>query len=39
MALIYTGISLAANRRWPLIALPAVFALVDRGVVRREEPI
>jgi hypothetical protein len=37
MALIYTGISLAANRRWPLIALPAVFALVDRGVVRREE--
>jgi protein-S-isoprenylcysteine O-methyltransferase Ste14 len=37
MALIYTGISLAANRRWPLVALPAVLAIVDRGVVRREE--
>ncbi|HEX5558703.1 MAG TPA: isoprenylcysteine carboxylmethyltransferase family protein [Gaiellales bacterium] len=37
MALIYTGISLAANRRWPLVALPAVIAIVDRGVVRREE--
>ncbi len=37
MALIYTGISLAANRRCPLVALPAVLAIVDRGVVRREE--
>ena len=37
MALVYTGISLAANRRWPLVALPGVLALVDRGVVRREE--
>ena len=37
MALVYTGISLAANRRWPLVALPATLALVDRGVVRREE--
>jgi protein-S-isoprenylcysteine O-methyltransferase Ste14 len=37
MAAVYTGISLAANRRWPLVALPAVLAVVDRGVVRREE--
>jgi protein-S-isoprenylcysteine O-methyltransferase Ste14 len=37
MALVYSGISLAANRRWPLVALPAVLAAVDRGVVRREE--
>lgn len=37
MALVYAGISLAANRRWPLLALPGVLALVDRGVVRREE--
>lgn len=37
MALVYTGISLATNRRWPLVALPGALALVDRGVVRREE--
>jgi protein-S-isoprenylcysteine O-methyltransferase Ste14 len=37
MALMYTGISLTANRRWPLVALPAALALIDRGVVRREE--
>jgi protein-S-isoprenylcysteine O-methyltransferase Ste14 len=37
MALVYAGVALAANRRWPLVALPAVLALVDRGVVRREE--
>lgn len=37
MALIYAGVSLAANRRWPLVALPGVLALVDLGVVRREE--
>jgi protein-S-isoprenylcysteine O-methyltransferase Ste14 len=37
MALVYAGASLLANRRWPLVALPAVLAVVDRGVVRREE--
>jgi protein-S-isoprenylcysteine O-methyltransferase Ste14 len=37
MALLYTGLSLAANRRWPLVALPGVLVAVDRGVVRREE--
>ena len=37
LSLIYTGISLATNRRWPLLFLPAVIAAVDRGVVRPEE--
>jgi protein-S-isoprenylcysteine O-methyltransferase Ste14 len=37
MALVYAGIALAANRRWPLVALPGVLAVVDRGVIRREE--
>ena len=36
-ALIYAGISLAGNRRWPLVFLPGVIAAVDRGVIRREE--
>ncbi len=36
-ALIYTGVSLAGNRRWPLVFLPGVIAAVDRGVIRREE--
>jgi protein-S-isoprenylcysteine O-methyltransferase Ste14 len=36
-ALIYAGISLAGNRRWPLVLLPGVIAVVDRGVIRREE--
>ncbi len=35
--LIYAGISLAGNRRWPLVLLPGVVAAVDRGVIRREE--
>jgi protein-S-isoprenylcysteine O-methyltransferase Ste14 len=37
MALVYAGIALAANRRWPLVALPGVLVVVDRGVIRREE--
>jgi protein-S-isoprenylcysteine O-methyltransferase Ste14 len=37
MALVYAGASLAANRRWPLVALPGVLVLVHHGVVRREE--
>jgi protein-S-isoprenylcysteine O-methyltransferase Ste14 len=36
-ALIYSGISLLAGGRWPLIFLPAVLGVVDRGVIRREE--
>lgn len=36
-ALVYTGVALATDRRWPLVFLPGVIATVDRGVVRREE--
>lgn len=35
--LIYTGISAAANALPPLLLLPVVLHLVDRGVIRREE--
>ena len=36
-ALTYLGVSLLAGARWPLILLPAVLVIVDRGVIRREE--
>jgi protein-S-isoprenylcysteine O-methyltransferase Ste14 len=36
-ALAYTGISLLAGGRWPLLFLPGVLAVVDRGVIQREE--
>jgi protein-S-isoprenylcysteine O-methyltransferase Ste14 len=35
--LFYTGLSLALGRRGPLVLLPAALALVERGVIRREE--
>jgi protein-S-isoprenylcysteine O-methyltransferase Ste14 len=35
--LVYTGLSLALGRRGPLVLLPGVLALIDRGVIRREE--
>jgi protein-S-isoprenylcysteine O-methyltransferase Ste14 len=35
--LIYTGITLLAGGRWPLLLLPGVLAVVDRGVIQREE--
>jgi protein-S-isoprenylcysteine O-methyltransferase Ste14 len=35
--LTYLGLSLLAGARWPLILLPAVLVIVDRGVIRREE--
>jgi protein-S-isoprenylcysteine O-methyltransferase Ste14 len=38
MALTYTGITLLAGGRWPLLFLPGVLLAVDRGVIRREEP-
>jgi protein-S-isoprenylcysteine O-methyltransferase Ste14 len=38
MALTYTGISLLAGGRWPLLLLPGALLAVDRGVIRREEP-
>jgi protein-S-isoprenylcysteine O-methyltransferase Ste14 len=37
LALIYAGVSLRTNRRWALVLLPGVLAVLDRGVVRREE--
>jgi protein-S-isoprenylcysteine O-methyltransferase Ste14 len=37
MALIYTGITLAANAAWALVPLPAAIAVIDRGVIAREE--
>ncbi len=37
MALMYVGISCLANARWPLLWLPAVLAVIQRGVIEREE--
>jgi protein-S-isoprenylcysteine O-methyltransferase Ste14 len=37
LTLVYTGISLLAGAGWPLVMLPGVLAVVDQGVVRREE--
>jgi protein-S-isoprenylcysteine O-methyltransferase Ste14 len=37
LTLTYLGVSLLAGARWPLILLPAVLWVVDRGVIRREE--
>jgi protein-S-isoprenylcysteine O-methyltransferase Ste14 len=37
MALIYTGIALLADAPWALVPLPAVLAVIDRGVITREE--
>ena len=36
-ALVYTGLSLVAGGRWPLVLLPGVVAAIDRGVIQREE--
>ena len=37
MALIYTGIALLSDAPWVLLPLPVVLAVVDRGVIAREE--
>jgi protein-S-isoprenylcysteine O-methyltransferase Ste14 len=37
LALDYSGIALLAGGRWPLLFLPGVLVVVDRGVIRREE--
>ena len=37
LGLVYAGVSLLCNSRWSLVALPAVVAAVDRGVIRGEE--
>lgn len=35
--LIYMGIALLRNTRWPLAFLPAVLGVMQRGVIEREE--
>jgi protein-S-isoprenylcysteine O-methyltransferase Ste14 len=37
MALTYAGIALVANAPWALVPLPVAIAVVDRGVIVREE--
>jgi protein-S-isoprenylcysteine O-methyltransferase Ste14 len=36
-ALVYSGISLVARGRWPLVFLPGVLAVINHGVIQREE--
>jgi protein-S-isoprenylcysteine O-methyltransferase Ste14 len=37
MALTYAGIAIAANALWALAPLPVAIAIIDRGVIAREE--
>jgi protein-S-isoprenylcysteine O-methyltransferase Ste14 len=37
MALVYVGIALLAEALWVLAPLPVVLAVIDRGVIAREE--
>jgi protein-S-isoprenylcysteine O-methyltransferase Ste14 len=37
MALVYTGIAVSAEALWALVPLPAMLAVIDRGVIAREE--
>jgi protein-S-isoprenylcysteine O-methyltransferase Ste14 len=37
MALTYAGIAIASNKRWALAPLPVAIAIIDRGVIAREE--
>ena len=37
MALLYSGVTLSRGALWPFATLPAVLAVVDRGVIAREE--
>jgi protein-S-isoprenylcysteine O-methyltransferase Ste14 len=37
MALTYAGIAIIANAPWALLPLPAAMAIIDRGVIAREE--
>jgi protein-S-isoprenylcysteine O-methyltransferase Ste14 len=37
MALVYVGIALCSQALWVLLPLPLVLAIVDRGVIAREE--
>jgi protein-S-isoprenylcysteine O-methyltransferase Ste14 len=37
MALTYAGLALVANAPWALVPLPVAIAVIDRGVIAREE--
>jgi protein-S-isoprenylcysteine O-methyltransferase Ste14 len=37
MALVYVGIALCSQALWVLVPLPIVLAIIDRGVITREE--
>lgn len=37
MAVAYAGIAIVFNRPWALVPLPIAVALIDRGVIAREE--
>ena len=37
LTLAYGSISLVANALWPMLMLPIVLILIDRGVIAREE--
>lgn len=37
MTLMYTGISALANALWPMLLLPGVLAVMNKGVIEREE--
>lgn len=37
LTLLYSSISLLANALWPILMLPIVLILIDRGVIAREE--
>jgi len=37
MALVYVGIALCSEALWVLLPLPLVLAIIDRGVIAREE--
>ena len=37
MALVYLGIALLSQALWVLLPLPVVLAIIDRGVIAREE--
>jgi protein-S-isoprenylcysteine O-methyltransferase Ste14 len=37
MALVYVGIALCSQALWVLLPLPVVLAIIDRGVIVREE--
>ena len=37
MAMIYVGMTSVINTLWPLLFLPGIFAVMQRGVIEREE--